>query len=369
MTAFTIATLADLAHARIVRGAASVTLETARFKTRGLMPLALKYALFATAPGGRIVIRDDSDSVIAGSFEVSHGQVRCWTFQFIGHDTRLVSLEPSGSITLERTAPVLAPGWSAGVVFSGRDTEIPTLHRCLDGLIAQPELGAGRGEIVVCGPARDLAFLAAYPAVTYLPYEDAPGPRIMIAAKKNALIRHLRGPRVVILHARVVLGAGALAAVPTEFDISGPNVRHGSGDHPTSYLSLASTEDVWPGRMARSHTMLMRHVGDDPIKLHERGNLFVDGGAFYVTKAAHERCPLNDLIAWNEAEDIEWCARAFTAGLLIDIAPDSLALSQTSKIREVPQLGAASQPIVNAIATYRDARNRIKHLAGASRRR
>ncbi len=181
----------------------------------------------------------------------------------------------------------------------------------------------------------------------------------MIAAKKNVLIRALGGPRILILHARVVLEPGALDAVPREFDISGPNIMQESGGRRTSYLSLSSTETIWPGQMPRTTPWLMRHVDDDPIALHRKGRLFVDGGAFYVMKAVHELCPLNDLIAWNEAEDVEWCARAFTAGLLVDIAPDSLALSQTAKIRMPPALGCATAPLLRSLKRLREARSRI----------
>jgi len=161
-----------------------------------------------------------------------------------------------------------------------------------------------------------------------------------------------------VQHARVVLEPGALSAVPREFDISGPNVQQEGGGRRSSYLSLESTETIWPGIMPLSSPWLMRHVGDDPIALHRKGRLFVDGGAFYVSKAAHELCPLNDLIAWNEAEDVEWCARGFVSGLLIDIAPESLAVSQTAKIRMPPPLGRATAPLLRALRSARALRAR-----------
>jgi hypothetical protein len=254
---------------------------------------------------------------------------------------------------------VTPPGWSAGIVFSGRDAEIPTLLKGLEGLLAQPELTGDGGEIAVCGPPRDRGFLGGVSGIRYIEHVDPPGQRVMIAAKKNALIRALGGPRVLVLHARIVLEPGALAAVPREFDISGPNILQQAGGRRASYLSLSSSETAWPGRMPRSTPWLMRHVGDDPIALHARGGLFVDGGAFYVTKAAHRQCPLNDMIAWNEAEDVEWCARAFLDGLLVDIAPDSFAVSQTAKIRMPPNLGPLTTPMLRALKWAREAKARL----------
>lgn len=355
-TPLRIASPDDIVRARMAIDHDAVIVDAQRLKATGLLPLALKYALFAVREGGRIMVEDEADRELGSpAYAVPHKLVRQWTFQFLGRDTELVSLEP-GRIELRRTRPVTPPGWSAGIVFSGRDAEIPTLLTALEGLRAQPELD----EIAVCGPPRDLAFLEGFAAVRYVEHVDPPGERVMIAAKKNALIRALRGPRVLILHARIVLAPGAVAGVPREFDISGPNILQEADGRTASYLSLSSTETVWPGRMARRTPWLMRHVGDDPIALHRKGQLFVDGGGFYVTKAAHDLCPLNDLIAWNEAEDVEWCARAFVQGLLVDIAPDSIAVSQTAKVRMPPKLGAATAPLLRLVKRLREARARLR---------
>ena len=344
----------DIVRARMAIDHDAVIVDARRLKMTGLLPLALKYALFAVREGGRIMIEDEADNELGSpACAVPHKLVRQWTFQFIGRDTELALLEP-GRIELHRIRPVTPPGWSAGIVFSGRDAEIPTLLKALDGLGTQPELG----EIAVCGPPRDLGFLNDFPGVRYIEHVDPPGERVMIAAKKNALIRALKGPRVLILHARVVLASGALAGVPREFDLSGPNILQQDGGRTASYLSLSSTETIWPGRMPRRTPWLMRHVGDDPLELHRKGQLFVDGGAFYVTKAAHELCPLNNLIAWNEAEDVEWCARAFVHGLLVDVAPDSIAISQTAKVRMPPRLAAATPPLLRLLKRLREARAR-----------
>jgi hypothetical protein len=357
-TPLRIAGAEDIARARHQIDHDAVVIDAARLKATGLLPLALKYALFAVREGARIMIEDEPDEELGSpAWRVPHKLVRQWTFQFIGRDTELAALEP-GRIELRRTRPVTSPGWSAGIVFSGRDAEIPTLRKALGGLHAQPELTDG-GEIAVCGPPRDLGFLAGFPAVRYIDHVDPPGERVMIAAKKNALVRALKGPRVLVLHARVVLEPGALDAVPREFDISGPNIQQAADGRRTSYLSLGSTETAWPGLMPRSTPWLMRHVGDDPIALHRRGRLFVDGGAFYVTKAAHELCPLNDLIAWNEAEDVEWCARAFLAGLLVDIAPESFAVSQTAKVRMPPAFGSATGPMLRMLKRVREMTSRL----------
>lgn len=365
--------LASLANARGVIDADLVTVETARLKFRNLLPCAMKYAFWATRLGGRIVVVDDGGKDAApGPYSVSFNLVRQWVFKYIGAGCRLVSLEP-GRLELERMAAPLVPGWGAGVVFSGNDGEIPTLRACLDGLLRQPELATSNGgEIVVCGPRRDTAFLSDYPDVRYHEFETPPGPRFLIGRKKNALMAAMTAPRMVVLHARVVLDERALSRVPREFDISGPAVRYASahrGEQP--YLSLIQTDGVWPGFVGRRATVMLRDVADgNPLALIERGGVFVDGGAFYVTRTAFKACPLHEEVAWEEGEDVEWCGRAFAQGLLVDLALESGALSQTNKLGDRSKLGSLERPARRARSAVKLARAALTHrvLRGLGRR-
>ena len=361
----------SLGAARGMSGCSEVTIETALLKHRNLLPCALKYAYWAARNGGRIIILDKGGKDAAPpAFSVSFNLVRQWAFKFIGKDCRLLALEP-GRLELERVGQPLVPGWSAGIVFSGKDGEIPALLRCLEGLARQPELGAPQGgEIIVCGPARDTRFLAPFPQVRYLEYETPPGPRFMIGCKKNRLMAAMRAPRMVVLHSRVVLDQGALAAVPNEFDISGPATRvatrHG-GEKP--YLSLIQTDAVWPGASTSRTTIGLRDIeSHDPLDLMERGGVFVDGGAFYVTRPVFEACPLHEQIAWEEGEDVEWCGRAFALGFLVDTAPASGAVSQTNKLGDWTALRGGerrARRISNELKALRaGVRDRFERLTG-----
>lgn len=328
----TIHDLPSLGRVRQLVDQDDVVLHTARLHERRLLPLALKAALWAVKPGGRVRIVDDGAAgeelhlLIARLCE--RDAVRC-------HD--------EGDATeLKRTASVLTAGWSAGVVFSGRDSEIAQLRACLKGLRAQPELSAARGgEIVVCGPRRDLAFLREFPEVRYVEFEMPPG-RVMITRKKNALMRALHGPRLAVLHTRIVLEPGALAAVPREFDLCSPNTAVIEAGRRVPYLSLCASPSVPPGRTPYDASHTMRGAkGGDPLELYDRGTLFIDGGAFFVTRRLHESCALDDSVAWLEGEDIEWCVRAQSQGFLVELARGAGALSQTNKLPQPPRTGLA----------------------------
>lgn len=356
---------ADLARLRSSTDLDEVMVDARRLKYRGLLPCALRYALWAVRPGGRIVVHDDGrHDASAPIFEVPFNSVRQWAMKFVARDAELVRFDAAGLLEFERSAPVLEPGWSAGVVYSGRDEELPSLRRCLAGLAAQPELSSQRGgEIVVCGPERDLGFLAEFPQVRYLPYEAPAGHRFLIGHKKNALIRALRGPRIAIVHARIVFDAGALSGVPREFDILAPNIAVMEGGRRTPYLSIGRSDAAWPGLMPRRLPLTMRNLGSgDALALHRHGGVFVDGGAFLVTRRVHEACPLDEALAWEEGEDLEWCARAHLHGYLSDFAPGCTALSQAgSRLRRRPRLGVLTRGAEFVVRRARWVRAATRH--------
>ena len=328
----TIHDLPSLGRARQLVDQDEVVVRTARLRERRLLAVALKAALWAVRPGGRIRIEDD-----APAGEELHQLIDQLC---LGDAVRCQHDGDGDAIELKRTASVLGAGWSAGVVFSGRDSEVPQLRACLKGLRAQPELSAARGgEIVVCGPRRDLAFLREFPEVRYVEFEMPPG-RVMITRKKNALMRALHGPRLAVLHTRIVLEPGALAAVPREFDLCSPNTAVVEAGRRVPYLSLCATPSVQPGRTPYDASHTMRGAkGGDPLELYDRGTLFIDGGAFFLTRRVHETCALDDSVAWLEGEDIEWCVRAQSQGFLVELARGAGALSQTNKLPQPPRTG------------------------------
>ncbi|MCI3132737.1 hypothetical protein [Phenylobacterium aquaticum] len=341
MTNKSVQTKADLAELRTSLDLDHVTVHTQNLKYRGLMPLALKYALFALRPGGRLEIIDAGGSETSSpAFEIAFNLVRQWTFKLIGRDVTLIDVDPrAGRMVLERTRPVTPPGWAAGVIFSGADAEIPVLEKCLLGLLAQPELIGEGGDIAVCGPTRDLGFLAAFPAVRYLPYDPPASSRFLVGAKKNFLVASLSAPRVAVMHARIVLQPGALAATPREFDIGSPNVLIEEGGRLAPYLSLCFTDATTPGRMPRRLSTTLRNVWKaDPLEIHQLGAPYVDGGVFMAMRSVYDACSLDPNIAWGEAEDVEWCYRAAVNGYLVDLFPTAIAVSQTNKLARRPHL-------------------------------
>lgn len=335
-----------LAGLRKSHGLEGVTLHAAGFKHNGLLPYALRYALWAVAPGGTIVVTDDgrkdADSPI---YATPFNLVSQWTFRMLGDDVEVVGFE-TGRIELVRRRAAPGSGWSAGVVFSGREAELAGLRACVSALADQPELAGPSGEIVVCGPpGAEPDFLRSIPNARYLPYQEPPGPRFLIGAKKNYLAAALKGPRLIILHTRILLSPGALAAAPREFDILAPNTTVQVQGREVPYLSLSLIDSPWPGRMARRLPVHMRHVGGDAARLRGRGVAYVDGGAIMTMRDLIMACPINPHIGWEEGEDVEWCARALMLGRISDLAEDVHARSTVSKFQRPPRFGPFERPI------------------------
>lgn len=313
-----------------------VRLILGRLKRRDLLRYALKYALWAVAPGGRIEIIDDGpDNYSVNLYDMPFSIVRQQCFKIFADMARLVAMDPVVlSLTFERTAPILAEGWSAGVIFSGAAAELPFLRACIAGLYAQPELSPERGgEILVCGPSSAADAVAGMGGVDFVALDDAEGTRSFTTRKKNALVAAARNPRVAILHTRIILQPGCLAAFPREFDVSACVVEYREGRHCVPYLDWIVVDRLDTGVPPRR--LQSSNFYDRTRHLNQLGGgkaAYIDGGAFFAATRVVQAVPLNNNLAWGEAEDVEWCERLAAQGFLVDLEPRALAVSQSFKL-------------------------------------
>lgn len=330
-----IQTTADLYAVKRQFDLDEVIVHTGGIKTRGLLRYGLKYALWALRPGGRLTVLDNGPNTFdILPYRVPFPMVRQQVFKVIGADAELVELDPVGlRIVLERRRPVLAAGWSAGVLFSGNATEVPAIRRCLDALYRQPELQAkSGGQVMVCGPAAARDVLAGYPDAEYHPYENAEGPRNFTTRKKNALAAAARNPRVAIMHARMLLADGCLAGLPREFDVLTPRVEYHGDGVKVPYLDWMTAPALEGDGMPRGLPAPYNYDRSKYLDLLRSGmQPYIDGGLFMARTELLRQVPINPQLAWGEAEDTEWCARLHAAGSLVDIDPSVLATSQSFK--------------------------------------
>lgn len=360
----------DLYELKQLSGLEHITVNLSTLKYEGLTHHAARLAFFAVREGGRLVFIDEGASKLQSIAPglIGWPSLRALVIRALGKACVMDSSAPSGEMHFVRSEAATGEGWSAGIIFSGNDKELPALYRCLDGLVAQPELMAEQGEIVVCGPTRDTSFLSAYPKVRYLPFdlESQSGP-FPISRKKNVLLHSMRFPRRLVLHCRIVIEPDALAKAPREFDILGPNVIQRSQFGEEANVGYVCIDPRWPAlepeRFERStlnvpptHYMTM---------LKDR-RPYIDGAAFAVNERVLNICKLDENLLWGDCEDVEWCFRAQSHGFLVDMCPQMKALNTASKVRTLEKLPPIIAHKIRAanriIRTLRNLRKR--HFGG-----
>jgi hypothetical protein len=332
----TVNTLENLVDLRLKHDLLKVLVYTKKLKQRGLLPYALRFGLWALSPNGILMVFDNGpDGCVAKPRTLPFNLVVETVVVFIRNLGVISAVDyKKRSITVVRTAPKSErKNWSAGIIFSGNPSEFPLLARCIEGLLLQPEL-AGGGEVVVCGSAQAEHLVTGQWPVKYLGYDEpsAPGNRFLVGKKKNYLIRHLKNDKCLICHSRIVLMPGALSRMPSEFDVITPAVHFMHGSREVSYLDFGVVDLIGPTMEARRAPIVAHYRKDQYLDLLDGGMPYVDGGIFCCSKRQFMECPLGEDIAWAEGEDVEWCRRMYISGKLIELAPGSKALSQTSKL-------------------------------------
>jgi len=320
----------------------SVRISVGQLRYHGVLRIALRRALHALKLGGEIVLADFRDARQGiEPFRFPDPTVRSLAITSLHGEAENLGFSDR-VMRFRRTAPIAGPGWSAGIVFSGSEDELPRLKRCLDSLKAQPELVGAQGEIVVCGPEAARGMLADDTAVRYLSFEALAGQPFPISRKKNHLLAHMRFPRRLVLHTRISLAPDTLRHAPREFDILGLDIRNpfddGTSEPGIGYVAIdAQWPELAPSRFSRT----TRHVAPgEHLRMLRHRLPYVDGGAFLVMDKVSARCPLHDGLHWAEAEDVEWCFRAQALGYSIDMAPSVVGYSERHKARRMASVPA-----------------------------
>lgn len=331
----------DVIQAGRWSGAEKVLIRTHRLKYRGLLLHALKYGFWALKPGGELVIEDSGpDEDFIAPYTIPFSLVRMMVFQALGRESETLELDPARHvIRLRRVAEPPGQSWQAGVVISGNLAEAKTLTQCLAGLAAQPELQRP-GAILVCGPESARTLLAGMPGEPFLrlvPYEGTVRKPFPICDKKHHLITAMTADRLAVVHARIRLDPDVLRHAPAEFDIAAPQVWTEFGGRRREHISYTIQDARLPSRFGRVSNLGTRSGGDPRLQMDKR-RPFADGGAFFVSRQAYAACPLNRQLGWGDAEDVEWCNRATSMGLLVDYWPAVEGVTTVDKLSTVMSL-------------------------------
>lgn len=325
----------QLARLRDLRGLQVIQVEADAFLAGNLPLYLFKYVAWALAEGGSAEVRAtrtlDSMGIIPGAWPFQMlVQVACKAIEGIGILTKVDVATRTFSFVRTSAPPEREP-WSAVVVYSGREAELPLLDQCLRGLLDQPELTEG-GQIAVCGPVQASGVVQPYPGVEYLPCETpTTAGRFLVGKKKNFAIQHMRHERVLVCHSRIILEKGCLGRIPTEFDLITPRVSIIENNRSIPYV------DLFFHRL-ESNTCFTAYVPPslgyprkDWMRFLRSHYPFVDGGLFCIKKSLALSVPISESIAWGEGEDLEWCRRLLMEGRVLELCINAGSVSLVDK--------------------------------------
>jgi hypothetical protein len=265
-------------------------------------PLVVDEALRLLAPGGRLVLRM-TDSTLLSVFELKH-QLFAWggmrpVFEHRCEDGALLF-----SVRNERTErrPAALDGYSFGVITDGRRPE--PLAAFLESVRA---LRRGHGEaveVLVCGPAHLRAGLAgAFPEAVFVEADAGFESQGWITRKKNQLVARARHENVVIAHDRYTIEPDFLERM-REFGADWSfvvcrQVRPDGRRFP-DWVALGS-EWAWSAPGMLEYGDWTRH-------------LYINGGIMIAKAECLRAIPWNELLFWNQAEDVELTRRLRARG-------------------------------------------------------
>ena len=286
-------------------------------------PLILDEAVHALADRGRLVLRF-TQGPFASVFDFMStlhercaGRVRPITSRNWKNqpDTFVLDVE------LERHQPRLGPRPSItfGVITDGRRPQM--VRDFVTSVVSLEGLPTIDHEIVVCGPAgcAEPEWAGSSPLrVVEQPSEFAA--QGWITRKKNLIVQEARGDVVVVAHDRYRLRADFLSEL------------HAFGSDFTVVACRQETPEGlrFPDWVATGSTWSWSPVGMLTYGDYEP-NQYLNGGIMLARRDVLLRHPWNELLFWNQAEDVELSRRMRSGGIIPRLARNVVAITELSR--------------------------------------
>ncbi|MGI4797798.1 MAG: hypothetical protein ACRYG8_27875 [Janthinobacterium lividum] len=283
-------------------------------------PIVVDEALRLLAPDGTLLLRY-SKTPMFSDFALKH-QLMAWTRGMI---RPVAETAYAGDITQaafrltgpSRVEPAL-DGYSFGVITDGRqahavDTFVASV-RSLKGLERISH------EIVVCAPAAECARLGGQPGLKTIIQDDGFETQGWITRKKNQLVKAASFENVVIVHDRYTLAPDFLTqmqAFGADFDVLVCAQQLPDGERFPDWVTLGS---AW----SYSAAALLDYDDYCP-------HLYVNGGIMVAKRDTLVRIPWNELLFWQQAEDVELTRRMQHRGIVPRVARDVVAISNRTR--------------------------------------
>ncbi|MGL9773846.1 MAG: hypothetical protein ACR5LG_07785 [Sodalis sp. (in: enterobacteria)] len=212
------------------------------------------------------------------------------------------------------------------------------LNKCVERIL---ELDIPNKEIILCGmPHKDFRFFDKVRIVG----EDIPAPPVHITRKKNTLARAATLKNLCIIHDRVMLPKNFVQAMESfgdDFPLTGLQSFFFADKKnliPRRYSDFGTTsEDIT--KIFNLHAMTkkeMRLIGrkglfcQNPMR-KTYGCDYLTGSLYICKTKLWNYCPQNELLYWDDFEDIEHNIRAACLGIPVIINPYSMTQSMNNR--------------------------------------
>ncbi len=278
-------------------------------------PLIVDESLRLLRPGGVLVLRM-TNTPVCSIFALKH-QLHQWgglapVFEFTCEDG---ATQFAVRNTRRTARPTSIAGVSFGVITDGKRRD--RLFAFIKSIYALERTGGQEVEVLVCGPATIRADLATtFPAVKFVPDTGEFNEQGWITRKKNQLVDLARHDNLVIAHDRYTIDPGFLRALREfggDFSIAVCRQLRTDGRRFPDWVSLG-TQWSW------SSPALLEYGDWTP-------HMYINGGIIIAKKEILQKVRWNELLFWNQAEDVELSRRLMHQGHVPRFARQAIAVS------------------------------------------
>jgi FkbM family methyltransferase len=282
-------------------------------------PLIIDEALRLLKPDGLLSLRMTNTSFLS-IFELMH-LINARTGMVVHHET--IDEKGMVEIVIHNTSSCVRPadvdGLSFGVITNGqRDSHILDLVRSVFAMRNPRGIPI---QILVCGPGSTVDFLSLNGLdVRHVPEPDDFQSLGWITRKKNLLIAAASQSISIIAHDRYLFPSAfieQLHAYGGDFDVLVCRQTMQDGRRFPDWVALGAGWS-WTHPSMLDYADWSRH-------------LYVNGGLIIARTTVLKNVPWNELLFWNQAEDVELTRRLQAAGVVPRLAAKMEAITQTMR--------------------------------------
>jgi len=333
----------DLYQIRKKENLDKVIIYTKNFKYSGLINYAIKFALWSVKDNGIVLIKN-SNRRYRGEL-IPHS----YDFKLLIHKVVSIMKNFDMEVNIDKKNQEIKiikenipfdNNWSIGVMFSGSSEEFNQVVDSVNVLQNLTLKKEAKLEILVCGPPTERKKFESF-NIKYVDYSEKNinpikgknNNRFLINKKKNHLIRQMQYSNCCVLHSRIFLDRDCLYNMPNHFDVIVPKIFYKNKNVliPDNDLVFCKWNSSLEYIVKYSTKGFKDYNREKYLSFLKDAIPFVDGACIIAKKEIFHENMLEEKIAWNEAEDVEWAKRIYLSNKITELALHSKAITQTVK--------------------------------------